>query len=206
VRDTGDGVPPEHVANLFTPFFTTKPAGQGTGLGLSLSYGLIQAHGGTLAYEEGPDGGAEFTIELPAAELPSGALAGAAVERKRRILIVDDDPTAHRVIAALFAADRYRVESARNGAEGMAMTAATDYDLVIADATLAAPSGRPFVQELREADGRWAERLVSVGGRNGELRVSKPFDLRRLRALADEILGAREVSTPPPSPGATARS
>ena len=86
------------------------------------------------------------------------------------------------------------------------MTAATDYDLVIADAALAAPSGRPFVQELRETDARWAERLVSVGGRNGERRVSKPFDLRRLRALADEILGAREVSTPPPSPGATARS
>lgn len=206
VHDTGDGVPPEHVANLFTPFFTTKPAGQGTGLGLSLSYGLIQAHRGTLTYEEGPDGGAEFTIELPAGELPAGAVAGSTAERKRRILIVDDDPTAHRVIAALFATDRYRVESARNGAEGMAMAAAADYDLVIADATLAAPSGRPFVQELREADARWAGRLVSVGGRNDGRRVSKPFDLRRLRALADEILGAREVSTPPPSPDATARS
>ncbi|HEU4828027.1 MAG TPA: ATP-binding protein [Gemmatimonadales bacterium] len=205
VRDTGDGVPPELVANLFTPFFTTKPAGQGTGLGLSLSYGLIQAHGGTLAYEEGPDGGAEFTIDLPAAEMPpAGALAPKG-ERKRRILIVDDDPTAHRVVAALFAADRYRVESARNGAEGLAMAAAVDYDLVIADATLAAPSGRPFVQELRESDGRWAERLVTVGGRSEDRRVSKPFDLRRLRALAEEVFAGGSVSTPPPAPGATVR-
>ncbi len=206
VRDTGDGVPAELVANLFTPFFTTKPAGQGTGLGLSLSYGLIQAHGGTLAYEEGADGGAEFTIELPAADLPAGRVTPQPSERKRRILIVDDDATAHRVIAALFTADRYRVESARNGAEGMAMAAATDYDLVIADATLAAPSGRPFVQELRDSDERWAERLIAVGGRNEDRRVSKPFDLRRLRSLADEVLGGRSVSTPPPAPDATARS
>ena len=206
VRDTGDGVPAEHVANLFTPFFTTKPAGQGTGLGLSLSYGLIQAHAGTLAYEEGPEGGAEFTIELPAADLPAGRVTPQPPERKRRILIVDDDATAHRAIAALFTAERYRVESARNGAEGMAMAAATDYDLVIADATLAAPSGRPFVQELRESDARWAERLIAVGGRNEDRRVSKPFDLRRLRSLADEVLGARSVSTPPPAPDATVRS
>ncbi len=206
VRDTGEGVPAELVANLFTPFFTTKPAGQGTGLGLSLSYGLIQAHGGTLAYEEGADGGAEFTIELPAADLPAGRVTPQPSERKRRILIVDDDATAHRVIAALFTADRYRVESARNGAEGMAMAAATDYDLVIADATLAAPSGRPFVQELRDSDDRWAERLIAVGGRNEDRRVSKPFDLRRLRSLADEVLRGRSVSTPPPAPDATARS
>jgi two-component system NtrC family sensor kinase len=206
VHDTGPGVPPELVANLFTPFFTTKPAGQGTGLGLSLSYGLVQSHGGTLAYEDGPDGGAEFTIELPAAELPKQGAAAAAVERKRRILIVDDDPTAHRVVAALFATDRYRVESARNGAEGLAMAAAADYDMVIVDATLAAPSGRPFVQELREADPRWTDRLVVVGGGNEERRVSKPFDLRRLRALADEILSGSAVSTRPPAPDATARS
>ena len=206
VHDTGDGVPPELVANLFTPFFTTKPAGQGTGLGLSLSYGLIQSHGGTLAYEEGVDGGAEFTIELPAAEPPKAGAAAAPVARKRRILIVDDDPTAHRVVAALFSTDRFRVESARNGAEGMAMAAATDYDLVIVDATIAAPSGRPFVQELRESDPRWAERLVVVGSGNEERRVSKPFDLRRLRALADEILSGGAVSTPPPVPDATVRS
>ncbi|MGE5927096.1 MAG: ATP-binding protein [Gemmatimonadota bacterium] len=206
VHDTGPGVPPELVANLFTPFFTTKPAGQGTGLGLSLSYGLVQSHGGTLAYEDGPEGGAEFTIELPAAELPKGGAPAAVTERKWRILIVDDDPTAHRVVAALFPTDRYRVESARNGAEGLAMAAAADYDLVIVDATLAAPSGRPFVQELRAADPRWADRLVVVGGGNEERRVSKPFDLRRLRALADEILSGGAVSTPPPAPDATARS
>ena len=53
--------------HLFTPFFTTKAPGEGTGLGLSLSYGLVKAHGGLLAYEPPPEGGAEFRIALPAA-------------------------------------------------------------------------------------------------------------------------------------------
>ena len=92
LRDEGLGL--SDTANLFVPFFTTKPAGQGTGLGLSLSYGLIQAHGGTLAYEEGPDGGAEFTIDLPAGEMPASGATAPLGARKRRILIVDDDPTA----------------------------------------------------------------------------------------------------------------
>ncbi|HEX6643929.1 MAG TPA: ATP-binding protein [Gemmatimonadales bacterium] len=205
VRDTGDGVPPELEPNLFTPFFTTKPAGQGTGLGLSLSYGLIQAHGGTLAYEDGPDGGAEFTIELPAAALPAAG-EPAPPARKRRILIVDDDPTAHRVVSALFPTDRYRVEGARNGAEGLAMAAAADYDLVIADASLVSPGGGHFIDALRESDPRWAERIVVVGARGEGRRVSKPFDVRRLRSLAEEVLGVSLVSSQPPAPDATARS
>ena len=66
VRDSGPGVPPHLVSHLFTPFFTTKAPGEGTGLGLSLSYGLVEAHGGILAYESRPEGGAEFRISLPA--------------------------------------------------------------------------------------------------------------------------------------------
>jgi two-component system NtrC family sensor kinase len=66
VRDTGEGVPPQLVPYLFTPFFTTKGPGHGTGLGLSLSYGLVESHGGRLSYAPGPRGGAEFTAALPA--------------------------------------------------------------------------------------------------------------------------------------------
>ena len=86
------------------------------------------------------------------------------------------------------------------------MATAADYDLVIADATLAAQSGRPFIQELRASDPRWEERLVVVGGGNTDRRVSKPFDLRRLRSLADEVLSGGSVSTPPRAPDATVRS
>jgi C4-dicarboxylate-specific signal transduction histidine kinase len=66
VEDTGPGVPPGDEPKLFQPFFTTKPVGQGTGLGLSVSYGIIDSMGGTMGYRRAPAGGAVFYFELPA--------------------------------------------------------------------------------------------------------------------------------------------
>jgi C4-dicarboxylate-specific signal transduction histidine kinase len=66
IEDTGAGVPPDQEGKLFQPFFTTKPVGEGTGLGLSVSYGIVQSHGGTIGYERGSRGGARFYLELPA--------------------------------------------------------------------------------------------------------------------------------------------
>jgi PAS domain S-box-containing protein len=66
-RDTGMGIAPEHIARIYDPFFTTKEVGQGTGLGLALSYGIIQEHGGRIFVESRPNEGAHFTIKLPTA-------------------------------------------------------------------------------------------------------------------------------------------
>jgi C4-dicarboxylate-specific signal transduction histidine kinase len=65
LQDSGPGVPPEDEPKLFQPFFTTKPVGEGTGLGLSVSYGIIQSHGGRIGYRPAPEGGAIFYFELP---------------------------------------------------------------------------------------------------------------------------------------------
>jgi C4-dicarboxylate-specific signal transduction histidine kinase len=65
VQDSGPGVPPDDEPKLFQPFFTTKPVGEGTGLGLSVSYGIIQSHGGTIGYRRAPGGGAVFYFDLP---------------------------------------------------------------------------------------------------------------------------------------------
>jgi C4-dicarboxylate-specific signal transduction histidine kinase len=67
VEDTGPGVPPENEAKLFQPFFTTKAVGEGTGLGLSVSYGIVDSMGGKIGYRKAPAGGAIFYFELPAA-------------------------------------------------------------------------------------------------------------------------------------------
>jgi signal transduction histidine kinase len=67
VEDTGPGVPAEHEVRLFEPFFTTKPVGQGTGLGLSVSYGIIDSLGGRIGYRRAEAGGSIFYFELPAA-------------------------------------------------------------------------------------------------------------------------------------------
>jgi two-component system sensor histidine kinase HupT/HoxJ len=66
VRDNGPGVASENLSRIFDPFFTTKPVGKGTGLGLSISYGIVEQHGGQLSVRNHPEGGAEFTVALPA--------------------------------------------------------------------------------------------------------------------------------------------
>lgn len=65
VCDNGSGIDPAIQAKVFDPFFTTKPIGQGTGLGLSMSYGIIRDHGGTIAFESEPGRGTRFTIQVP---------------------------------------------------------------------------------------------------------------------------------------------
>ena len=67
VEDNGTGMPRELLDKIFQPFFTTKPTGEGTGLGLSLSYEIVvNGHGGMLSVEEAPGGGAAFVVTLPA--------------------------------------------------------------------------------------------------------------------------------------------
>ena len=73
IGDSGGGIPPEALPHIFNPFFTTKEVGQGTGLGLAITYGIIQEHGGTIQAANRPGGGAEFTINLPAAPLVDAA-------------------------------------------------------------------------------------------------------------------------------------
>ncbi|MEO6328572.1 MAG: HAMP domain-containing sensor histidine kinase, partial [Ginsengibacter sp.] len=65
IKDNGNGIPQKVLDKIFQPFFTTKPTGQGTGLGLSLSYDIVKAHGGELKVETKEEEGSEFIIQLP---------------------------------------------------------------------------------------------------------------------------------------------
>ncbi|NIV49437.1 MAG: hypothetical protein GWN46_22910 [Gammaproteobacteria bacterium] len=70
-HDDGPGIPEEVQSRIFDPFFTTKPVGVGTGLGLSLSHGIIERHGGRISVESTPGQGTTFVIELPLDATPS---------------------------------------------------------------------------------------------------------------------------------------
>jgi signal transduction histidine kinase len=76
VEDTGPGVSAENEAKLFQPFFTTKPVGQGTGLGLSVSYGIIESLGGKIGYRRAPAGGSIFYFVLPSVAGDQGSGIG----------------------------------------------------------------------------------------------------------------------------------
>ena len=209
VIDSGPGVPPALVPQLFTPFFTTKGPGQGTGLGLSVSYGLIEAHGGRISYRShaAPEGGAEFVVNLPlhAPEPPAGAEAtaapdGQAAERPARVLVVDDDAAVHRLVSALFAPAGHRVDAVRTGDQALRLVDGEAYDLVIADAHAVGPDGSLFAATLLAARPDWRDRLIiashpRASGPHPTAAlhwVAKPLSVRDLRAVVARILSSSE--------------
>ena len=204
VRDSGAGVPKHLAPYLFTPFFTTKAPGEGTGLGLSLSYGLVKAHGGDLTHQMPSEGGAEFQVVLPIYQ--SETLAARAAQETngrsvRRILVVDEDPAVHRLISALFAPEGHAVESARSGDQALKLAREGEYDMIIADIGAAAGPAEPFTRALLQACPHTGDRLVIAcpGGEEFKAprhlrRVRKPFSPRDLKALAQEIFNTQPRS------------
>jgi CheY-like chemotaxis protein len=204
VRDTGPGVPGHLVPYLFTPFFTTKAPGEGTGLGLSLSYGLVKAHGGVIEYEAPPQGGAEFRVTLPLFESEITEPVAPEPHRQngrtaeRRILVVDEDPAVHRLLTALFTLEGHAVEAVRSGEQGLKLAREREYDLIIADVHAATGPAELFADALLEACPGADGRLVVACSGEEELpgalaqwpahRVRKPFNLRDLKAVANDIL------------------
>ncbi|HEV8123450.1 MAG TPA: ATP-binding protein [Gemmatimonadales bacterium] len=206
VQDSGVGIPPDLLPQLFTPFFTTKEPGRGTGLGLSISYGIIEAHGGRLDYNTSPQGGAEFVITLPAfertmeSELPRPGV--------RTILLVDDDITVHRVVSALFASEGFQVDTARTGEQAFKLTGTLEYDLIIAESRSVVEPGLLFVRALLSLQPGYKDRLIiatditPLPTREGIPTLTKPFNLRELKAIASSILN--QASIPQRSPASTA--
>jgi two-component system, NtrC family, sensor kinase len=80
VADTGQGIPPEHLARIYDPFFTTKSSKKGTGLGLSITYGIVQEHNGIIEVDSTVGRGTRFRLEFPGA--PARSLSAAARTRQ----------------------------------------------------------------------------------------------------------------------------
>jgi signal transduction histidine kinase len=76
VSDNGEGIPPENLGKVFDPFFTTKSEGKGVGLGLAVSYGIVQAHGGDIEIKSKPGEGATFLVSLPLEQAPQAGQPG----------------------------------------------------------------------------------------------------------------------------------
>jgi two-component system NtrC family sensor kinase len=205
VSDSGPGIEPETLAKLFDPFFTTKPPGDGTGLGLFLSYGIAESHGGSLTAESQPGRGASFTLSLPrvptaGAQASAGTSAtGQAVQRVRRILVVDEDAAVRRLVEVLFTHDGHTVDEAADGAEAVRLALGEEYDLLIMDRGAAA-GDEPLLTALARLRPGWENRTIvaaaerssgSSGDPTSGLRMlRKPINLRDLRAAADDVWAA----------------
>ena len=166
VSDTGAGMDPQTQARVFEPFFTTKAAGVGTGLGMSMVYGLVKQHRGFVHLYSEVGQGTTVKLYLPLADeqaVPRGAEAGASAGRAKEpevlpgggetILLVEDDPQLRAVALRLFEKVGYRVFTAADGQEGVAAyrARAAGVDLVITDMVMPKISGMQLYETIRAA-------------------------------------------------------
>ncbi|WP_236784012.1 response regulator [Azospirillum humicireducens] len=137
VRDSGTGMPPDVLARACEPFFTTKPVGQGSGLGLSMVHGLTAQSGGGMRLESHPGLGTAVTLYLPHAPVHSPAHPGAGTPADAaappllpaggaRILLVEDDALVRMANAAVLAEAGMTVTEAATGEEALALLEADD--------------------------------------------------------------------------------
>jgi len=210
VADTGRGIPPAARKRVFEPFFTTKPEGEGTGLGLSVSYGIVAAHGGSISIAHSSATGTTFVVALPAADgvpadgPPPGA-ARAVAARSRlagtRVLFVDDEQALRAGMEAFGRLRGFAVATAEDGRAALAAVQDRSFDAVVCDLRMPGMDGLAFHRELARERPGLAQRTVfitgdmaAVGARRAvaarQPTLAKPFTFERLEeALAAVMRG-----------------
>jgi PAS domain S-box-containing protein len=207
--DTGVGVSPDVLARIFEPFFSTKSADTGMGLGLAMVHGFILDAGGRILVESTVGRGSSFTILLPRTDLPvaiaaSGAGAPEHPARPCVVLLVDDESNVRAVARRLLERDGYRVVEASNGRDAADVLGdvSVELDVLLTDLVMPGLSGRQLIARCEQL--RPDLPVVCMTGFSGESDdprqfgknlvslLSKPFSSEVLRrAVASAVAGRR---------------
>ena len=155
ISDTGSGIPSELIEQVFDPFFSTKTADKGTGLGLTTVRTIVEKHGGCIDVTSEPSSGTTFEIYLPAKPIEGSVDASKQqpsipLGRGENILIADDEQAIREMLAATLEASGYQPILASNGVEAISALAKTSIDLIILDNDMPMMSGRQCLLELRK--------------------------------------------------------
>ncbi len=205
VQDTGAGMAPEVLAKAMEPFFTTKPQGKGTGLGLAMVYGTMKAHDGTLELLSQVDVGTEAVLFFPPTRVVPRHIPPAAVavqelapQPKLRILLVDDDELIRESVAPMLEMLGHQVLTASGGASALRLLEASGaMDLVILDMNMPGMSGAETLPRLLElcpgmpvvmATGFSDHEIAPLLAGHPEVSIlRKPFSMREFQRKLDSI-------------------
>ncbi|MBI2206096.1 MAG: GAF domain-containing protein [Candidatus Rokubacteria bacterium] len=170
IIDDGPGISAEALPHVFEPFFTTKEVGVGTGLGLSVSYGIVQEHGGRLSVDSRP-GETVFVVELPVGAVREAPRAPAVVVPARapstggRIaLVVEDEPAVSDFVVSLLQDIGWRVDVASGGRAALERLRARRYDLIVSDVRMPDVNGEEFYRTATAADPLLGQRFIFITG------------------------------------------
>lgn len=200
VADTGHGMTPEVADRAFEPFFTTRGVGEGSGLGLSTSLGMVRSMRGELSVTSSPGAGTTFRVRLPVTKaLPDAVSKGASVDvpARKRVLVVDDEPQLASLLRRLLGR-HHEVVVTHSGREALALLEQdANFDRVFCDLMMADVTGMDLHAELSARGPELLSRFVFMtGGAFTERaraflqsvplpRIEKPFDPGTLRALVE---------------------
>lgn len=209
ILDNGPGIPAENIGKLFDPFFTTKALGKRTGLGLSVSYGIVKEHGGNIEVTSRLGEGTCFRIDLPVSTgaQPDRRLTEIAgdefdecLESRKSVLIVDDEASILWLTSRILENWGYDVETASDGQEGLERIAHRSFDLVLCDWKMPVVNGQEFFLRLREKDPRAASRFIFMTGdvlnqrtsefieSNGSRYLAKPFSVAGIKSAIHTLV------------------
>jgi signal transduction histidine kinase/ActR/RegA family two-component response regulator len=160
VRDDGHGMDEPTRLRIFEPFFTTKPVGQGTGWGLAVAQGVVQAHGGVIQVLSEPGQGATFVVQLPAvdglaqqpAAPPTGVPAAVPRGQGQHVLYVDDDEVMLLMVEGLLQRLGYQVTCQADARQALALLlqAGNTVDLVVTDYNMPHCNGLELARQVRQ--------------------------------------------------------
>jgi len=218
VSDTGSGITPEVQARMFEAFFTTKPQGKGTGLGLATCQMIVQQSGGQIGVYSEVGKGATFKIYLPqveqAAARASGALLGGPAPRgTETLLVVEDEPALRNLACRVLETQGYQVLSAAHGEEALEIARdhrGSEIRLVITDVIMPLMGGRELAQSLQTLY-PGVKVLFTSGytddaiARHGVLEpgvefLAKPYTAAHLAHKVRELLDQSVGKSTPPGP------
>jgi signal transduction histidine kinase/ActR/RegA family two-component response regulator len=205
VTDTGVGIPEEVRSRIFDPFFTTKGP-QASGLGLSVSYGIVRRHGGEINVKSQPGAGTTFTIRLPVRvpQAPRVEEASAASVAQLRILVIDDQAPVREMFRDMLASAGHEVYEAGSGPEGLELLERQRVDVVCTDLGMPGMTGWEVADRIKA---RWPEMKVALvtgwGARvepdelevhGVDLLITKPVEMKELLNTLSRLAGSEPAA------------
>ncbi len=210
ITDDGPGIPEEVLPHIFEQFYTTKPVGKGTGLGLHICQEIVRDHGGEIRVESHSNRGTTFVVEIPVVEVEEqeeeepSAPAQPRSFSMLKVLAVDDEPVITDLLSRILTGLGHEVDAAADGAEALRMINLSDYDAILLDVKMPGLGGPEVLRCIDGLKPELAERVLFITGdtvspttqtffQEEEVDVlHKPFSLEELRSKLDYFAALKD--------------